>query len=181
MPIPLPAILLPQFEAALAMFRDCLVMCPPEHWDTRIAHYTFSQVAYHTLCFVDVYLSPGEAAFEFRTTNSPQHAPPPRHLPLHPRGRSELEDEFPSRRFEQDELLAYLQICRDKLHTSMAAETEATLAGPSGFPRLKFSRAELHLYNLRHIQHHTGALSACLRRVSNNTIDPRWVGTGWRD
>lgn len=181
MPTPFTAIVQPQFEASLAMLRDCIAKCPPEHWDERIAHYTFWQVAYHTLCFVDVYLSTGEAAVEFRTTDSPEHAPPPRRLPLHPRGRSELEDEFPSRRFAQDELLAYLQICRDKLHAAMAAETEESLAGPSGFPRLKFTRAELHLYNIRHIQHHTGALSAHLRRISGGKIDPRWVGTGWRE
>ena len=38
------------------------------------------------------------------------------------------------------------------------------LAGPSGFHWLKFSRLELHVYNIRHLQHHVGQLNAALRR-----------------
>lgn len=176
-----PAIIIPQFEAALSMFRDALVKCPAEQWDSKLAHYTFWQVAYHTLCFVDCYLSRSDAEFEFRTTDALTHAPAPRFLPLHPQGRAELENEFPSRRFEQGELLAYVALVRSKMLGAMGAETADTLAGPSGFPRLKFSRAELHLYNLRHLMHHTGALHAHLRRISGGSIDPRWVGSGWRE
>lgn len=172
------SVILSQFEAALAMFRDCLAKCPEEHWDAPIAHYSFWQVAYHTICFVDCYLASSDTAFEFRTTTSPAHAPCGQ--PLHPLGRAELENEFPSRRFDQRELLAYVDLCLDKMRTVFSDETAETLAGPSGFPRLKFTRAELHLYNMRHVQHHTGQLSACLRRESNETIDPRWVGAGWR-
>lgn len=39
-----------------------------------------------------------------------------------------------------------------------------------------------HIYNLRHIQHHTGALSAYLRRVDPRLQDRaalRWVRMGW--
>ena len=57
------------------------------------------------------------------------------------------------------------------------AETEGSLGGPSGFARRAFSRLEMHLYNLRHIQHHTGQLSAFLRRAG---VDTRWVGAGRR-
>ena len=47
---------------------------------------------------------------------------------------------------------------------------------------LPFSRLELHLYNLRHIQHHTGQLSAYLRRVVPELAEPkklRCVRSGW--
>ena len=36
-------------------------------------------------------------------------------------------------------------------------ETPAPPPGASGFSWLSFSRLKLHLCNLRHIQHHTGA------------------------
>ncbi len=159
-----------QLEAALAMMAECLRKCPPDHWDNRIAHYTFWQVAYHTLCFVDVYLSPSDTAWQ------PRQDPDAPGGGLHPAGRAELEEEFPSRRFSQAELLAYIDICRGKVRSAIAAETPESLRGPSGFPRLKFSRAELHLYNLRHIQHHTGQLTASLRRVG---VDTGWVKAGW--
>jgi uncharacterized damage-inducible protein DinB len=45
------------------------------------------------------------------------------------------------------------------------------------------SRGELHIYNIRHVQHHAGQMSAYLRRVDGALADPKalpWVGTGWR-
>jgi hypothetical protein len=167
-------ILAAQFEAALCMLRNCIRKCPPEHWDGPthlIAKYCFWQVAYHTLCFVDLYLSPSDAAWRPRTGKGG----------LHPAGRAELDEEYPSRRFSQAELLAYLSICRQKMREVLgdtpAAETRKSLEGPSGFRRLRFSRAELHLYNIRHVQHHAGQLGAYLRRVG---VDTPWVKSGWR-
>ncbi len=153
-----------QFEAALAMLDECIQKCPHEHWDGLIARYPFWQVAYHVLCFVDYYLAPSEAAFKPRAD-------------FHPHGMSELNDEYPSRRFSQKELLDYTLICRDKLRATLAAETRESLETISGFPRQPFSRAGLHLYSLRHVQHHTGQLGAFLRR---HGIDTAWVKTGWQ-
>jgi hypothetical protein len=163
----LKQILSKQFEAALCMFHECVTRCPAEQWDGRVAKYPFWQVAYHTLCFVDLYLSPDEATFAFRVAD------------FHPHGASEFDDEHPSRRFTQRELLDYVAICRAKARDVLSAETDASLQGASGFPGRPATRGELHLYNLRHIMHHTGQLSAYLRRV-DPSIDPRWVGSGWR-
>ena len=53
-------ILTGQFEAALCMMDHCLRACPQEHWEGKIANGTFRWVAYHTLFWVDLYLSPGD-------------------------------------------------------------------------------------------------------------------------
>jgi hypothetical protein len=156
-----------QFEAALAMLNEAIERCPEQRWDGKIAKYPFWQIAYHTLCFVDLYLSPSEEAFQPRD--------------LHPRGREEFD--FPSRRFGQRELTAYVAICRQKAADALAIETFETLQRGSGFPWLPFSRGELHIYNIRHIQHHAGQLSAFLRRTDGALQDPKalnWVKTGWR-
>ena len=158
----LKTILTAQFEASLAMLRECIARCPAEQWEAKIAKYTFWQVAYHTLCFADLYLTASEEAFVCRD--------------LHPQGMEELNGEYPSRRFSQEELLRYADICREKVRESIAAETRETLEGPSGFPRHHVSRAEMHIYNIRHIQHHAGQLSALLRRIE---VDTRWVRSGW--
>jgi hypothetical protein len=157
-----------QFEAALAMLGECVRRCPAERWEERMAAYTVRQLAYHTLYFVDLYLSRGEAAFEPRE--------------LHQRGGDEREPVI-SAGLSQQETLEYLAICRQKLLEALAAETEESLRGPSGFSWLSFSRGELHLYNLRHVQHHAAQLSAHLRRVEPAFQDRRalpWVATGWR-
>ncbi len=169
-------ILLGQFEASLCMLNECMEKCPQEHWDGKIAKYTFWQVAYHTLCFVDLYLSPSVESFQRRD--------------LHPQGWSEpgsswsrFKEEYPSRRFDKRELTEYLAICRQKGIETLASETPESLEHVSGFQWLPFSRGEVHLYNIRHIQHHTGQLSAFLRKVDEALQDPkavRWISTGWR-
>ena len=162
-------ILTSQFDAALCMLHDCIETCPPQCWEEKVASLTVKQVAYHTLFFVDAYLSRGEDAFELRE--------------LHRRGGDELGPD-PSPGLDQQETLSYLQLCREKMLASVAAETQQSLEALCGFSwRKDMSRGELHIYNIRHIQHHTGQLSAALRRLEKRLQDPktlRWVGSGWR-
>ncbi|HYE01834.1 MAG TPA: DinB family protein, partial [Phycisphaerales bacterium] len=148
-----------QFEAALAMLEDCLIKCPAEHWDSPIARYPFWHVAYHALCFVDCYLSPSNEDFGRLLEERKSARATDRSLPdLHPLGAEELEAEHPSRRFSRDELRAYVGLCRAKLEAVLGdgpgGETWQTLLGPSGFEWLRFPRLELHIYNIRHVQHH---------------------------
>ncbi len=149
--------------ASLAMLKDCLAKCPDEHWDGVVGTYPFWMVAYHTLCYADCYCARTNEAWKPSAK-------------FHPKGRAELSEEFPSRRFERAELLAYLAKCRTILRTSLAGETPKSLAGPSGFSWLQMPRAELYLYNVRHVQHHTGQLTAFLRRVGVQTSWSKRVG-----
>jgi hypothetical protein len=162
----LKTILLGQFEASLCMLNDCIRRCPPEHWEGRIANDTFRQIAYHTLFFVDLYLSPGEDAFALRE--------------LHHRGGDERSSTAASTGLTKDETLSYLALCRQKAVETLASEIQESLEAPSGFPRLPFSRGELHLSSIRHVQHHTGQLSAYLRRIVQDEAS-WWVKTGWDD
>ncbi|MFO0839944.1 MAG: DinB family protein [Phycisphaerae bacterium] len=163
-------LVLSQLEASVCMLDECIRKCPAQHWDSPIGKYPFWHVAYHTLCFIDVYLSPSDEAWQPRQ-GGPGGG-------LHPLGRVELEEEYPSRRFEQCELLEYSALCRQKARDVLTSETRETLEGPSGFPWLAFSRAEAHVYNIRHIQHHAGQLSAFLRRQG---VETHWVKSGWRE
>jgi len=168
MPDSLSQVLCAQFDAALAMLTDAIDTCPEVHWAGIVAKYPFWLVAYHTLCFADLYLTPDEKQFQ-------PHS-------MHPNGWSEYNDEYPSRRFEQQELQAYASLCRQKAADTFATETAESLAGPSGHSRLGFSRAELHIYNLRHVQHHAAQLAAFLRRVESSLQSQqalRWVKSGW--
>ena len=83
--------------------------------------------------------------------------------------------EYPSRRFEKKEVLAYLKYSKQSVHDSMGRETTRSLDGPSGFSWLSMTRAEVPLYNMRHVQHHLGQLGAYLRRAK---ISTRWTKRG---
>lgn len=161
-------ITLGQFEAALAMLKQCVERCPGELWENKVAELTVRQIAYHTLFFVDFYLTASEDAFEMRD--------------LHYVGGDEREPgNNPG--LDREMTLDFLAICHEKLRTTITSETEETLRGPSGFSWCKFTRAEMHLYNLRHVQHHAGQLSSHLRRLvpdCRGRSELRWVSTGWR-
>jgi hypothetical protein len=162
-------VLLKQYEAALCMLRETLAACPPAAWDEKIALRTLGQTAYHTLFFTDYYLSPTEHDFQ--------------HRPLHQLGGDELADGLNPPGLPLPDALAYLQIVRDKAGATLAAESEAYLQAHTAFARRTFSRGELHIYNVRHVQHHTAQIQAHLRRTipamrSDDVL--QWRGSDWR-
>ncbi|MDP4221597.1 MAG: DinB family protein [Bacteroidota bacterium] len=163
----LKQILTSQYEAALAMMKQRIEVCPPEYWDDHVSADTFRQVAYHALFFLEYYLST-EAGY------SPHE--------LHTKGGEELGDKA-SPGLSKEDTLALVEICRTKIGESLAPESDESLEGPSGFSFRKGSRGELHIYNIRHFQHHVGQLSGYLRRISiehDLSLKLPWVGNGWK-
>lgn len=164
----LKCILLAQFEAALAMLKQCVEACPAEHWEGKVANETFRWNAYHALFYADLYLSTSNEAFELRELNH--------------RGGDERGAEACAG-LSQEDLLAYIQLVHQKMLDAIAAETEETLTGPGGFSWYSVTRAEMHVVNIRHVQHHAAQLSAYLRRVDDRYKEAgtlRWIRTGWR-
>jgi uncharacterized damage-inducible protein DinB len=156
-----------QYEGALSMLLHCIEACPLEQWESKIAQGTVRWVVYHTLFYTDLYLSPSNEGFVLRD--------------LHERGGDERGSEA-CIGLAKEEALAYVPLCREKMLQTVASETEATLAGPSGFFWYEITRGEMHLVNIRHVQHHTGQLSAFIRRVDDRFKDRktlRWIGSGW--
>jgi hypothetical protein len=161
------ATLISQYEAALSMLNQCVAACPAEHWDAKIGNGPFRWVVYHTLFFTDLYLTTSNEEFELRD--------------LHRRVGDEREDRA-CLGLEHVEALEYATVCRAKIPVTLSIETPELLAGPSGFSWYPISRGELHLVNIRHIQHHAGQLSAFLRKVNANLVHchslilglPRW-------
>lgn len=160
-----------QFEAAFCMLNTCVDTCSEATWNARVGNYLFCQVAFHILFWADFYLGQDEHSFRrqrFHRENEKFFA-----------GYEEFEDRAPTSFYDQAMVKAYLEHCRNKASEAIATETDDSLSGPSGFERRAFSRAELHIYNIRHIQHHTAMLSLRLRLDANQAIP--WVGSGWRE
>lgn len=151
-----------QFDASFAMLGECIRECPPAKWNGKVGKYAFWHVAYHTLYCTDLYAAKSDKTWK-------------PHKRFHPGGASDVEDEYPSRVMTKKELLAYLAHVQKLVRASTQRETAASLRGPTGFPWLKFTRAEVSLHNLRHVQHHTGQLSAFLRRAK---VQTKWVKDG---
>lgn len=161
---------LSQFEAALWMLHDCIQKCPDGHWSgptSIIGKFEYWYVAHHVLSWVDRYLSPNEETIVSRPE-------------FELAGHGDELGEYSGQPLTRVDMTSYVMICLARLREVFAAETEESLRGESGFRWIETSRAELHLYSMRHVMHHTGQLSAFLRRLGVEGNDrPRWGVAGW--
>lgn len=158
-----------QYGAALQMLENAIDKCPARQWTEKVGTSPFWHVAYHVIFCTDMYLSPSQDKFKARPFHKKNYNFLTR-LPWPP-FKPVVADEP----YEKKVLLEYIQFCRDKVAKVISEETEASLAAKSGFPWLSFPRAQLHLYNIRHVQHHTGALNAFLWR--SGAEGSQWVGS----
>ena len=149
-------VLASQFRAALNMLDACIEKCPQEAWDAPVCNMAFCQVAFHALFYADCYLGPNTEAMRAQ----PFHRENPQFF----RDYEELEDKEQELLYDRPTIRKYAEHCRRKAVEVIAAETKETLEETCGFPRLGISRAELHIYNTRHVQHHAAQLSLRLRR-----------------
>ena len=156
-----------QFDAAIGMLENALNTCPDRLWKARLWDDPTAQpglsefwyVAYHTLFWLDLYLSGSVEGFT---------PPPPYTLDeLDPAGL------LPERVYSRAELLAYLEHCRGKLQAILAGLTDeqaCRLCKVSwGQPRY----AELLLDNMRHVQEHAAQLNMALGQQAG--LPGRWV------
>ena len=153
------AIIWSQFGAAIDMLENALRACPDELWSDRSQRLEFWYVVYHTLFWLDLYLSGSVEGF----------APPA------PFTLEELDPAglLPERPYVKHELQAYLEHGRQKCRATIEALTDEKARQRCGFSWGEVSFLELLLYNMRHVQEHAAQLSLIL----GQTIDsaPGWV------
>ncbi len=160
-----------QFEAALCTLGLCIDRCPVATWNAPVGNLAFCQVAFHTLFFADYYRGQSEDSFRqqpFHLDNADLF-----------RDYEELQPRQQRLLYDQPSIKAYVGHCRAKGGAAIGAESADSLSGPCGFARKSFFRAELYVYNIRHIQHHAAQLSLRLRLDADVSIP--WVGSGWRE
>ena len=148
-----------QFEAAIRMLENALLACPDELWADRSKQPEFWYLVYHTLFWLDLYLSDSVEGF----------APPA------PFTLDELDPAgpLPERVYTKDELHAYLEHGRGKCRAAIEALTDEKAQERREFAWGECSVAELHLYNMRHVQHGAAQLNLILRQTIDSA--PCWV------
>jgi uncharacterized damage-inducible protein DinB len=146
-----------QFGAAIDMLDNAIVACPDDVWSDHSRQPEFWYVAFHTMFFLDLYLSETAEGF----------------VPPAPITLSEIDPADPARPYTRDELRAYLAHGRDKCRATIEAMTDEHAARNCHFRWLDMSAADLLFYNMRHVQHHTGQLNLILRQRTDSA--PPWV------
>jgi prepilin-type processing-associated H-X9-DG protein len=158
-----------QYDAVFRTLKHCLDGCTNDAWSQLVCNQQINQVVFHTLFFADLYLGPNPESIEhqaFHTEHNRVFS-----------GYEEMENRAPENEYERPFLEAYLQHCRDKCERVIGEMTAESLAEPSGFDWIHGSMGEVHVYNIRHIQHHAAQLSLRLRL--SHEFDVPWVKSGW--
>lgn len=145
-----------QFGASIAMLKNAVQSCPDELWNT---YSSFSVNAYHTLFFLDYYLTLDPVGFG----------------PRAPFTQSEFEDDPPKVFFLKSDILNYLKYneikCYDLIMSLTNELSESRWINES--KSMDYSVFEILLYNMRHVQHHAAQLNMMLRQTINDA--PDWV------
>jgi hypothetical protein len=156
-----------QFGAAIDMFGEAVRDCPDELWEKTLwedqpgqwvaaGFSAFWYLCYHTLFWLDLYLTGAEEGF----------APPA------PFDLVEMDaDETLPRIYTREELLRYLEYCRQKCQETISALSTEQANRLCQFPWGELPFAELQLYNLRHVQEHGAQLLMFLGQQAGKSGD----------
>jgi DinB family protein len=157
-----------QFDIAIGELENALDTCPDSLWTQRLwrvppddpappGFAEFWYVAYHTLFWLDLYLT-GSREEDF--------APPA------PFVWTEVDPVWalPDRPYTKEELRAYLASTRRRCQSTLLALTDEHARRVVDYPWAhgkEVSYFELQLYNMRHVQEHAAQLSLFL---GQNTV-----------
>ena len=155
------SILLQQYGAAIEMFETSIAVCPDEIWNDRSQKPEYWYLVYHTLFFLDLYLSGALEGFA-----------PPAPFTL---DKLDPAGVLPERVYTREELQNYLLHCRKKSQATFRNLTDAKAQAICKFNWLEINFGELLLDNLRHVQHHVAQLNLILRQKTDSA--PKWITT----
>jgi len=148
-----------QYAGALAMLRQAIEDCPDALWDDAGYANRFWHVAFHAIFFTHLYAQPQPEDLE------PWEKHRQELIALGQQAPGDLDTPY-----TKDELLAYLTFCKRQVGIQLKA---ADLDAPSGFHWLPYDRLGVDIYNIRHLQQHTGEL--CERLGAKGEFEVDWV------
>ena len=141
------------------MLENALLASPDHLWQDRSRRPEFWYTVFHTLFWLDLYLS-----------DSVEEFAPPAPFTIDEMDPAGL---LPERVYTKQELQAYIKHGREKCRATIEAMTEEKAQRRCGFDWVDASNAELLLYNMRHVQHHAAQLNLILRQTTDSA--PGWV------
>lgn len=145
-----------QFGASIDYLEDTIRACPDSLWlaslwktpDTKPEFSQFWYIGYHTLFWLNLYLTGAEEGF----------VPPPPFTLI----EMDADGLLPDKPYTKDELLTYLDYCREQCQTTIETMTDETAQRHCRFSWGECSFFELLIYNQRHVHGHASQLQMLL-------------------
>ncbi|MBD3333105.1 DinB family protein [candidate division GN15 bacterium] len=158
-----------QFGAAIDTLEQVIKTCPDEVWfDASDKRQQIWYWVSHTLFWLDYYLSEDHENFR----------------PPEPFGMEEMDPAgvVPDPPYSREQLQVYLEHCREKARRTIREMTPERAHMVKQFGKRSITHAELMLYNLRHVQHHSAQMNTLMRQRIDKAAG--WVfqaGVGLED
>jgi hypothetical protein len=152
-----------EYKGSLKMLVDTIHKSPDDLWESDSYENVYWRIVYHTLFYTAFYLSAGPAEF----------IPWNKHQPNYHVLGSIAHDGQPvviKGNYSKADLLDYATGVLNSLEEKIS---DTNLADTTGFDWIALNRFGLHLYNIRHVQHHAGQLTERLHQVGIRGIN--WV------
>jgi hypothetical protein len=149
-----------QFGASIDTLEGAIKVCPDDMWSDRSRDPVFWQLAFHTLFWLDLYLTGSIEGFS----------------PPEPFGLEELDPSgtYHDPPYTKEQLLTYVMYCRDKCKTTIESLDDTSSSRICEFRWGNATFTELLLYNMRHVQHGAAQLNVRLRQEADTAS--RWIG-----
>jgi hypothetical protein len=155
-----------QYRAALKMLIDTIKKCQESAWEDETYENAYWRLVYHALYYTDLYLAQNPDRF----TPWKKHRENYNYLGRVTRDNQPL---IIIDTYSESEMLEYVESIFTSLEKSV---NETKMDEQSGFPWLRMNKLEVHLYNLRHLQHHVGQLIERLHQAGIGGI--KWESLG---
>lgn len=147
--------LVSQYKAAVKMLLDTIEKCPDGLWESIEFENAFWRIAYHALFYTSLYLS--ESADKF--------VPWDKHMPNYNSLGTVTHDQEPiiiNVVYSKNDIIDYAIRISDSLENMVSDKNNDEQCG---FYWIPMNRLQLHLYNIRHLQHHVGQLTERLHQA----------------
>jgi hypothetical protein len=155
-----------QFGASIDMLENVIVMSPE---DFMHENKHFFYIIFHNLIFLDYYMTLPPEDFKSKLPFTIKDA---NEIP-----KEAIDDLIPDSYYDKSELLEYLRQSRTKcfkmIHDLTEHKLNVRFTEDLDTDAMDYPILEILLYNMRHVQHHTGQLNLLLRQNLHHS--PKWV------
>lgn len=161
-------VLYSQYDASLAMLKNVINSADEEIWyQSNENHPPYWHILYHVLFCTDCYLYKDLQTFKAWQKHKKDYQFLGK-SPFPPFEKPNISEPY-----SKEDILEYFE----NIHNTLAERINTSdLEAESGFYWVPVNKLELHIYNIRHIQHHAGQLAYLLRSQKNIGIN--WIVKG---
>jgi uncharacterized damage-inducible protein DinB len=158
-----------QMLASLCTLNQCIENCPNKEWNESHKDAPFSQVLFHTLFYLDYYLSLNENEFkeqDFHKANKNMF-----------RDYEELDYKKAENIYTKEEIVIYMNFCHGKIDIIFEDIGDTQLEIKTNHNNMILG--EILMYTIRHTQHHAAQLGLRIQQITSQEL--KWIKADWKN